>query len=306
MNILITGGAGFIGSHLADYLLKAGHNITIFDDLSSGKIENISKECKLIVGDINDANILEKTFDKIDFCYHLAAIPSVQKSIDNWLACHKVNLTGTINVFLEAAKRKIPVIYASSAAVYGNSTQMPLSEENIGKFISPYGVDKYTSELQASVFAHCYGLKSIGFRFFNVYGQRQDPNSPYSGVISIFINKLQNNKPLNIYGDGTQERDFIFIDDVVKCLALAKDYISVEPQIYNLGIGYGTPLNYLIKTLFQAVGHEVKLNYLSAREGDIYKSISNPEKVEKNLGFKASIKLSEGIASLIKPLIKNS
>ena len=335
MNILITGGAGFIGSHLSDYLLSEGHSVVIIDNLSSGKIENISKKCKLVIGDINDLDLLKKTFDRIDFCYHLAAIASVQKSVDNWIECHKTNLTGTINIFLQAAKQNIPVIYASSAAIYGDLDVFPLSENNEVKFLSPYGVDKYSCELQASVFAHIHRLKTIGMRFFNVYGLRQDPSSPYSGVISIFTDKIKNNRPINIYGDGSQERDFIFIGDVVKALVLARDAIVTRhceepsmatwqsqkngnnlirsPQslsslaitnspIYNVCTGYGVTINSLVKNLFEIFDKEVSVNYLPQREGDIYKSIGNPQKAKNDIEFESSISLKDGLRALISML----
>lgn len=300
MHILITGGAGFIGSHLADALLMQGHNVTILDDLSSGKVENISKKCQLVVGDINDTSLLETIFDKIDCCYHLAAIPSVQKSEQSWLHCHKVNLTGTINVFLQASQRKIPVIYASSAAVYGNSADLPLSEYTKGTLISPYGVDKYSCELQAKVFSHVHGLKTIGLRFFNVYGSRQDPNSPYSGVISIFIDNINNGKPLLVFGDGSQERDFIFIDDVVEALTKAKDHLSDQPKIYNVCTGRGVQINSLIENLFAATDKKLPVNYLARRDGDIYKSIGNPWQAKDKIGFEAQVPLLDGLKSLIK------
>jgi len=300
---LVTGGAGFIGSHLVDYLLLEGHSVTIIDDLSSGKIENVSKKCKLIVGNINDVDLLNKTFKNIDFCYHFAAIPSVQKSVDNWVECHKANLTGTINIFLQCSKQNIPVIYASSAAIYGDSEIFPLSEENMPKLLSPYGADKYSCELQAHVFAHVHGLKSVGLRFFNVYGSRQDPNSPYSGVISIFIDNIKNNKPLNVFGDGSQERDFIYIDDVVKALVLARDNIVNKSQIYNVCTGYGITINSLIKTLFEVFDKEVPVNYLNRRDGDIHKSIGNNQKAISEIGFKSLTSLKDGLNSFIKTII---
>ena len=323
MNILITGGAGFIGSHLSDYLLSEGHSVTIIDDLSSGKIENISKNCKLIIGDINNIELLTKAFDDIDFCYHMAAIPSVQKSVDNWVECHRTNLEGTINIFLQASKQNIPVIYASSAAVYGDLDIFPLSENNKTKLLSPYGVDKYSCELQAEVFAHIHGLKTTGLRFFNVYGPKQDPNSPYSGVISIFTDNIKNNKQIHVYGDGSQERDFIYIDDVVRALILARDDIVGNNHrdnlftparqsstttkthnncnVYNVCTGHGVTINSLIQSLFTVFNKEVPVQYLQQREGDIYKSIGNPQKANV-IGFTAVTQLNIGLKLLVQKL----
>jgi UDP-glucose 4-epimerase len=309
MNILITGGAGFIGSHLVDHLLLEGHSVTIIDNLSSGKIENIPKNCQLIVGDINNVELLNQIFNKIDFCYHMAAIPSVQKSVTKWVECHRTNLEGTINIFLQASKKNIPVIYASSAAVYGDLGSSPLPEDSKIKLLSPYGADKYSCELQAEVFAHIYGLNTIGLRFFNVYGLRQDPNSPYSGVISIFVDNIKNNRPINVYGDGLQQRDFVYISDVVKALILAKDALLMNNankqqemfkgcKIYNICTGQGVTINSLIKILFELSGKEVPVNYLPKREGDIYKSIGNPHKAS-DIGFSASTLLNTGLKLLL-------
>lgn len=296
---LITGGAGFIGSHLADRLIAEGHQVTILDDLSSGKEGNINIDCKFINGCITDQKLVETIFSEVDFCYHLAAIPSVQKSIEKWVACHEANLTGAINVFNEAAKRNVPVIYASSAAIYGNSLEVPISEDSDIDPESPYGLDKYCCELQAKLFGKIYGLKNIGLRFFNVYGKRQDPKSPYSGVISIFADKIINNKTIEVFGDGTQERDFIFVEDVINALIAAEDKVSVESEVYNICTGNAISINELIKSFFSVLGKEVEVKYSSAREGDIYRSLGRHIKAENKLGFKSKIDLKTGLKKMI-------
>ena len=289
---LITGGAGFIGSHLVDYLINQGHQVLVIDDLSSGAKDNLNKNCKFIKGSATDPNLLASAMEGIDFCYHLAAISSVQRSIEEWTLSHSVNLQGTINVFLEAAKRNIPVIYASSAAVYGNPDALPIKENGLIKPLSPYGLDKYCSELQAKLFANIHGLKNLGLRFFNVYGSRQDPASPYSGVISIFINKITNEKPLNVYGDGTQERDFVFISDIINVLIKAQDFVSLESKVYNVCTGVGLSINNLIRILFETFGRTVPVNYLPAKNGDIYKSIGDNRKITNEMGYLVEKKVS--------------
>lgn len=277
---LITGGAGFIGSHLADRLIEQGHKVTIIDDFSSGKMENVNKKCKVIKGSITERNSLAEAFVDIDFCYHLAAIASVQKSVDDWVNSHLVNLSGSVSVFAESAKRGIPVIYASSAAIYGDCKLLPI-EEDQEKITpaSPYGLDKYICEQQAALFAKFQGLKNLGLRFFNVYGPRQDPSSPYSGVISVFTNRIMNDQPINIYGDGSQERDFISVNDVVNILIKAQDFTSVESEVYNVATGKSTSINELAEILFEISGKKLPVSYLPAREGDIYKSLASNRKI---------------------------
>jgi len=296
---LITGGAGFIGSHLADRLINEGHRVTIIDDLSSGKLANLNKKCDFIEGTIADSVLLKKAFEGVDFCYHMAAIASVQKSIDDWMGSHHINLDGSIQVFLEASNRKVPVVYASSAAVYGDPATLPVTEIMPAKPTSPYGLDKYCCELQAKLFGQIHGLKNIGLRFFNVYGARQDPNSPYSGVISIFMNRLNNNQDLNVFGDGTQERDFVFVGDIVKALIAAQSFVSEESKTYNVCTGTGLSINQLIEIMFEAFGKRLPINYLPAKNGDIYKSIGDNAKITQEIGCEIQTKLEPNLLKSI-------
>lgn len=299
---LVTGGAGFIGSHLVDALVSLNHKVIVIDNLSTGKKENINKKVEFIEADVNDVSVLEDLFKRIDFCYHLAATTSVQKSINNWLEAHNNNLTATVNIFNQAANNNVPVIYASSAAVYGGVEQIPITEEAEISPISPYGIDKYCCELQAKVFASIKKLPTIGMRFFNVYGPRQDPNSPYSGVISIFTDRVNNNKSINIYGDGDQERDFIYVADVVEALVIAGakiKNIGAKAKIYNICTGEGTSINELAKIIFDLSSKKVDINYLPAKEGDIYKSIGDFNKINNDLAFKSKVSISKGLLNLI-------
>ena len=191
---LITGGCGFIGSHLAEDLLAQGHSVRVIDNLSTGKISNlpasrVPTDCELVIGDITDKARLEQCFDGVDYCFHLAAIASVQLSNEDWAGTHQVNLTGSINVFDAARMRQVPVVYASSAAVYGDNAESPLTESAVLRPLTAYGADKLGSELHARVASFVHSVPTTGLRFFNVYGPRQDSSSPYSGVISIFAEK---------------------------------------------------------------------------------------------------------------------
>lgn len=295
---LVTGGAGFIGSHLVDKLIDEGNKVLILDNFSDGKKENINSEATLIDGTILDRELVDKIFKEIDFCYHLAATASVQKSISNWIEVHTNNLTGSIIIFNSAAKYDVPVIYASSAAIYGAPEKTPISEDDPKNPSSPYGLDKLCCEKQAKLFGKIDGLRSLGMRFFNVYGHRQDPSSPYSGVISIFADKIKQNLPLKIYGDGNQERDFIYVDDVVKGLLNARDYVSRESDVYNLCTGNAISVNDLATILFEIYEKKVDIEYLPARDGDIYKSIGDPRKLSK-LGIKDFTDIKSGLSKLL-------
>jgi len=292
---LVTGGAGFIGSNLVDYLVNAGHQTTVLDSLLTGKIENINKLAKFIHGSITDAPLLEAAFDGIDVCYHLAAIPSVQDSIKNWSKCHQVNLGGSINVFEIAAKKNIPVIYASCAAVYGSPLNVPIREDSAIAPVAPYGFDKYSNEVHAKLFADLKGLKSTGLRFFNVYGSRQDPASPYSGVIPIFAKKILNGEKIQVFDDGNQTRDFINVSDVVQALIKANNKQSLEASsVFNVCTGRGVSVNDLINILFEIMGKEVDIEYLPRRNGDVYNSIGDASKAKELIGFEAAIDIREG------------
>ena len=289
---LITGGAGFIGSHLADLLTKEGDEVIVLDDLSTGSLDNLpqNKSVTFTKGTILDKNILEKAFHNLDGVFHLAAVASVQKSISNWHYCHEVNSTGTINIFLEALKSNIPVVYTSSAAIYGDSANLPLTENSDAKPMSPYAIDKYTSELQAKAFGKLKNLKTFGLRLFNVYGSRQNTDSDYSGVISIFRNAAQNDKEIVIFGDGEQTRDFIHVSDVVIALKKAMPAASAEAPIVNLCTGKASSINHLASII--SAGN---IKHMDAQVGSIKDSLGSPKLAEEILGFKAKVSLEEGI-----------
>ena len=219
---LVTGGAGFIGSHLVHALLDDGHAVRVLDDLSNGHRKNLPQHVELTEADVTDPAAVESALDGVDGCFHLAAIASVARSHREWLRTHQVNLTGTINVFDQARpsrlRREVPVVYASTAAIYGNCGSFPVDEESPAAPLSAYGADKHACELHARVAGAIHGVPTVGLRFFNLYGPRQDPLSPYSGVISIFADRLRRGEPVEIFGDGEQARDFTYISDAVGAL----------------------------------------------------------------------------------------
>ncbi len=219
---LVTGGAGFIGSHLVDALLARGDVVRVLDDLSTGKRENLDPRAMLTVGDVADAAVVAGAMQGVDGCFHLAAVASVELGNRDWLGTHRTNLTGAITIFDAARRarpdRTVPVVYASSAAVYGDTPDLPLAESAATRPLSAYGADKLGCELHGRVAATVHGVRNAGCRFFNVYGPRQDPGSPYSGVISIFFNRIGRGQGITIFGDGGQTRDFIYVADVVEAL----------------------------------------------------------------------------------------
>src|SRR5580658_5449763 len=210
---LVTGGAGFIGSHLCDALVADGHAVRVLDDLSTGKRANLPAGAELIEGDIADPAAVRQAVAGVDACFHLAAIASVARGVDDWLGTHRANLTGTITLFDELRRqpRPVPVVYASSAAIYGDCADLPIKESATKHPLSAYGADKYGCELHARVASHVHGVPTVGLRFFNVYGPRQDPRSPYSGVISIFCERLAAGRSVTVDGDGLQSRDFVYV-----------------------------------------------------------------------------------------------
>jgi UDP-glucose 4-epimerase len=301
---LITGGCGFIGSHLAEDLLAQGHRVRIIDNLSTGKVSNLParetpKQCEIVIGDVTDKTMLDQCFEGVDYCFHLAAIASVQLSNEDWAGTHQVNLTGSINVFNAARRNQIPVVYASSAAVYGDNAESPLTESAVLRPLTAYGADKLGSELHARVASFVHSVPTTGLRFFNVFGPKQDSSSPYSGVISIFAEKVLQQESLSIYGDGDQVRDFIYVKDVVQYLLAAMNRVSLTPSVFNVCTGRSTTINQLARTMMSVADKHVGIKYLPARTGDIRVSIGAPGLSERLLRYRAHESLASGLKKLI-------
>jgi UDP-glucose 4-epimerase len=299
---LITGGCGFIGSTLAQALIQKGHSVIILDNLSTGKRENAPSEAELVIGDFTEKSLLKQVIDGIDGCFHLAAIPSIEKSLIDWAKTHYINLFGTIQLFeiVRSLKQPIPIIYTSSAATYGNSGYAPLSEQDFPQPASPYGVDKLCGEWHAKLGWTVYQLPIISFRLFNVYGPRQDWSSSYSGVISRFAYALENDLPIIIYGDGEQRRDFIYVDDVVRFYIHVMESQKGYGEVFNICTGSGTSINDLAKIMGDILSKEIKIHYEPARKGDVLLSIGNPEKAYKFFQIKAKFSLFEGLSRMMK------
>ena len=296
---LVTGGCGFIGSHLVERLLAAGHEVRVLDDLSTGKRENLPDGVPVTVGNVADAAAVDAAMQGMDGCFHLAAVASVERSREAWLETHHANLSGTIAVF-DAARRArdggpVPVVYASSAAVYGDNPTMPLTEDSATRPLSAYGADKLGCELHARVADGVHGVPATGFRFFNVYGPRQDPKSPYSGVISIFAGRIARGEAITINGDGEQVRDFVYVKDLVRCLTAAMDRPQPGAPVYNVCTGVATSVNRLAEVLADLSGKSLQRSFGPARAGDIRVSIGDPARLIAAFGTACQTSLRDGL-----------
>jgi UDP-glucose 4-epimerase len=291
--VIITGGAGFIGSNLAESL-AGKREVVVVDDLSTGKKENLQGiNARLVEGSITDLGFLRKAFDGAECVFHLGAIASVQRSVEAPLLVNGVNLNGTLNVLLAARDAGVRrVVFASTAAVYGMSPELPKREDMRPDPRSPYAVAKLAGEHYASIFQDLYGLEAVALRFFNVFGPRQDPSSEYSGVISRFISAVLKGEQPVIYGDGEQTRDFVFVKDVVRACILASE--SRSTSVFNVARGESTSLNQLLKMLGKITGREVSPRYVQARAGDIRHSLADISKAEA-IGYRPEHSVEDGL-----------
>ena len=298
---LVTGGAGFIGSHLCDALIARGDTVRVLDDLSTGHRDNLPAGVELIVGDIADPATALKATEGVEGCFHLAAIASVERGVNDWPGTHRVNLTGTI-VMLDAIRRhgtKVPFVYASSAAVYGDCRTVPIAETAERRPLSAYGADKYGCELHALTASHVHGIPTVGLRFFNVYGPRQDPKSPYSGVISIFCERIRAGQPVSIYGDGQQTRDFVHVSDVVWALLAGMRLKPVDSPVFNVCTGVATSVEALARVIADLARKNPDIRSLPARSGEIRHSLGDRALSRAALGLPDPADLREGLATVL-------
>lgn len=301
MRVLVSGGAGFIGSHLVDALLSRGHDVRVIDNFSSGRRENLAAHSRLqlVEGDVRDAAAVEHATQDIDIIFHLAAVASVAASTADPLGTHGSNFLGTLNL-LEAARRRgiRRLLYASSAAVYGDTTALPVSEQIPPKPLSPYAADKLAGEHYLSFYGRGFGLRWTAFRFFNIYGPRQDPSSPYSGVISIFAERIRRGEPVTIFGDGQQTRDFVYVGDLIEVLLRTMANARAEEQVLNVGRGEECTLIEMLGDFARLSGRQVERRHEPARVGDIRRSRADVARLRDVAGYVPQTNLQTGLARL--------
>jgi UDP-glucose 4-epimerase len=305
---LVTGGCGFIGSHVYERLRTAGHDVRVLDDLSTGRRENLPADADVRVGDIRDRDAMADAATGIDGIFHLAAIASAPASIADWPGASSVNLGGTVTV-LDIARAAgeisgaVPVVYASSAAVYGDAKKYPIDEDLPLQPLSGYAADKAACELHAHVAANTFGVPAIGLRLFNVYGPRQDPSSSYSGVISLLMDCTRSGNVFSVFGDGQQTRDFVWVGDVADAfLAAMSDAIARPPvaEVMNVCSGVETSLLELLAATEQATGQAIAYEHAVARAGDIRRSVGDPSRALRRLGFRPHTSLTDGLKGLFE------
>jgi UDP-N-acetylglucosamine 4-epimerase len=312
--ILITGGAGFIGSNLCEELLRLDNQVVCLDNFATGKKENINHfltnpKFKLITGDIRNIDDCNKAVEGVDYVLHQAALGSVPRSIKDPITTNEVNVSGFLNMLVASRDANVKrFIYAASSSTYGDSEKLPKIEETIGKPLSPYAITKYVNELYADVFARTYAIECIGLRYFNVFGRRQDPNGAYAAVIPLFVKNLMAHKPITINGTGDYSRDFTYIDNVVQMnlLALITNKEEALNQVYNTAFGERTTLNQLVLYLKEYLSAydpsiaEVEIIHGPTRAGDIPHSLASIDKARKLLGYEPKYNMRDGLKEAVK------
>jgi UDP-glucose 4-epimerase len=301
MTILVTGGCGFIGGHLVRWLREQGQAVRVLDDLSTGRRDVLPDDVSFIEGDIVEPSVSEAALDGVDAVFHLAAIASVERSRNDWYRAHQVNSGGMVNLLHSIARsgRTIPVVFASSAAIYGDCATLPIHETAPPSPLSAYGADKLANEYHAKVATALHGIPTAGMRFFNVYGPGQDPSSPYSGVVSIFMEKARAGEALTLLGDGLQSRDFVYVRDVVAGLWQAMQALQAgrfSHEIFNIGTGAVVTVRQLAEEICSIAGTGSAIRHGPARAGEVRHSQSDISKAQRMLGYAPTHRLAEGLA----------
>lgn len=308
-SFLVTGGAGFIGSHIAEYLLRNGaEKVRVLDNMVNGFESNLAvlKEFpafEFMEGDIRNPSICEQACTGIDYVSHQAALGSVPRSMKEPGYFSEVNITGFVNILKAASDHKVKqLVYASSSSVYGDEPTLPKKEERIGNALSPYAVTKRTNELYASVFAGAYGMKLMGFRYFNIFGPRQDPDGPYAAVIPLFVKGILKKTPVYINGDGEQTRDFTFVENAVQIniKGMLTDNVEALNKVYNVAVGERFSVNDLYSACANELGSDWKPVYREPRSGDIRDSLADISRASSLLGYKPTRRFEEGLKETIQ------
>ena len=308
MKYLVTGGAGFIGSHIVQTLLEGGASVRVLDNFSTGKRENIDElrsqfdgnRMEVLEGDVRDAARVEEAVRGVDVIFHEAAFVSVPQSMEEPQSCFDVNITGTSLLFDAARRAGVKrAVIASSAAVYGESDALPLVEETPLQPLSPYAVSKRVDEMYAELFTGSFGFEVVALRYFNVYGPRQRPDSMYAAAVPIFARRLLDGKPVTIFGDGGQTRDLINVRDVVRANLIASEHPDAAGKIFNVCTGVETRLLDLLDVMYELLPNAPTHQFAAPRAGDIYRSVGSPQKAAQVMGFRAQVSLVDGLKEVV-------
>src|SRR5688572_11905372 len=307
---LITGGAGFIGSHLVKHVLGAGGNVRVVDNLSTGSAKRLSQirdSVQLVTGDLADNSVAAEVVQDIDYVLHQAAVPSVQRSVVDPVGTNRSNVTATLNL-LETSRRAgvRRFVYAASSSAYGDTEVLPKSEEMPANPLSPYALQKWVGERYCKLYHELYGLETVSLRYFNVFGPGQDPYSEYSAVIPKFATKFLAKEPITVYGDGEQSRDFTYIDNVIQANLLALRAPNAPGEVCNIGCGQHVSLNQLIQILEELLKVRAQVTYAPAKPGDVRHSLADTTKATRVLGYVPKIHIEEGLRRTVEALVKSN
>jgi UDP-glucose 4-epimerase len=304
MIYLVTGGAGFIGSHMVELLLARGQQVRVLDNFATGKrayVIALQGRVELIEGDIRYLNVVQEAVKGVDYVIHLAALPSVQRSVKTPIESNDVNVDGTLNLLIAARDAGVKrLVYGASSSAYGESQVLPKTETMTANPLSPYAVNKFTGELYCRVFTRVYGLETVSLRYFNVFGPRQDPTSQYSAVIPRFIRAVIAGERPVVYGDGEQSRDFTYVENVVEATLLACSAPNVAGEVMNVACGERVSLNQLLPIINQLLGADVKAIYDQPRSGEVKHSLADIAKAEQLLGYRPMVRLEEGLRRTVE------
>jgi nucleoside-diphosphate-sugar epimerase len=299
-NYLVTGGAGFIGSHISEELVKRGHRVRVVDNFATGYQHNVRQGVEFVEGDLAEAAVAVSVVQGMDYVLHQAAIPSVPRSVARPVESHRANVDTMLNLLIASRDAGVKrLVFAGSSSVYGDTEVLPKTETMPPSPLSPYALQKLMSEMYGQMFTRLYGFETVTTRYFNVFGPRQDPSSPYSGVISLFIKALRDGTRPVIYGDGEQTRDFTYVRNVVDGVIRSAETPGVGGQVFNVATNSRISLNQLLDTLKKIFGSDVTANYRDARAGDVRDSQADISKAERMLGYKPVVGLEQGLRETV-------